>query len=84
MTNTQFNDVVHALCGKSVALLGEPPEHSFGKTLDFFKVQVVRRLVNECHFNALFIESGIYDYIHIEQAIESGKLSPTPWISAAI
>lgn len=77
------NEVVHALCGKSVALLGEPPIHSFGNTLDF-KVQLVRRLVNECHFNALFIESGIYDYIHIEQARSSGQDVSDSMISAAI
>jgi erythromycin esterase-like protein len=77
------NEVVHALCGKSVALLGEPPIHSFGNTLDF-KVQLVRRLVNACHFNALFIESGIYDYIHIEQALSSGQDASDSMISAAI
>ncbi len=41
-------------------------------------VQLVRRLVEECHFNALFIESGVYDYIHIDQALSSDKTSLTP------
>jgi len=38
---------VHALCGEHVALLGEPPVHGFGNTLEF-KAQLVRRLVDEC------------------------------------
>ncbi len=54
--------VVHALCRKSVALLGESPVHGFGKTLEF-KAELVRRLIDECHYNALFVESGTYDYI---------------------
>ena len=33
--------VVHDLCGKRVALLGEPPMHGFGRTLQF-KVDVAR------------------------------------------
>ena len=75
--------VVHALCDKRVVLLGEPPIHGFGKTLDF-KVQLVRQLVDECHFNALFMESGLYDYIHVERALSSGQDVSEPMISAAI
>jgi erythromycin esterase-like protein len=72
-----------ALCGKHVALLGESPVHGFGKTLEF-KVQLVRRLVDECHYNALFVESGLYDYIHIERELRSGRDVPESMISAAI
>jgi erythromycin esterase-like protein len=74
---------VRALCGKHVALLGEPPFHGFGKTLEF-KAQLVRRLVDECHYNALFVESGLYDYIHIERELRSGRKVPESMISAAI
>ncbi len=72
-----------ALCGKHVALLGEPAFHGFGKTLEF-KAQLVRRLVDECHYNALFVESGLYDYIHIEKELRSGNDVPESMISAAI
>jgi erythromycin esterase-like protein len=74
---------VHALCGKRIALLGEPPIHGFGNTLEF-KVQLVRRLVDECHYSAFFIESGMYDYIHIERQLRSGEDVPDSTISAAI
>src|SRR5690242_10463543 len=40
----EIDQVVHELCGKSVALLGEPPVHGFGKTLEF-KAILVRRLI---------------------------------------
>jgi len=75
--------VVHALCGKSVALLGESPVHGFGKTLEF-KVELVRRLIDECHYNAFFIESGIYDFLNIQKRLNSGQEVTEPMISAAI
>jgi len=74
--------VVHALCGKKVALLGESPVHGFGKTLEF-KVELVRRLIEECHYNALFVESGIYDYIDIQKKLKSGQDVTDAMISAA-
>src|SRR5690349_23818262 len=75
--------VVHELCGKSVALLGESPVHGFGKTLEF-KVEVVRRLMDGCHYNALFVESGIYDYINIQKKLKSGQDVTDDMISTAI
>lgn len=75
--------VVHALCGKSVALLGESPVHGFGKTLEF-KVELVRRLIDDCHYTALFVESGTYDYINIQKKLKSGQVVTDSMISAAI
>jgi erythromycin esterase-like protein len=80
---TDIDPVMHALCGKRVALLGEPPMHGFGKTLEF-KVEVVRQLINECHYGALFVESGTYDYINIEKKLKSGEDVTDSTISAAI
>ena len=75
--------VVRDLCGKSVAMLGESPLHGFGKTLEF-KVELVRRLVDECHFNAFFIESGIYDFLNIQRRLKSGQEVTEPMVAAAI
>src|ERR1051326_5856280 len=61
-----IDQVVHDACGKTVVLLGEPPVHGFGKVLDF-KAELTRRLVDQCHFNGFFIESGIYDFLNIEK-----------------
>ncbi len=75
--------VVHDLCDERVALLGESPVHGFGKTLEF-KAQLVRRLVDECHYDALFVESGAYDYIDIQRRLNSGQDVTDSMISAAI
>jgi erythromycin esterase-like protein len=75
--------VVHALCGKSVALIGESPVHGFGKTLEF-KVELVRRLIDECHYNAFFIESGTYDFLNIQIRLKSGQEVTEKMIAAAI
>jgi erythromycin esterase-like protein len=77
------DQVVHDLCGKRVALLGEAPMHGFGNTLEF-KVEVARRLVEECHYNAFFIESGAYDFLNIQKALKSGQSVTVPMIAAAI
>jgi erythromycin esterase-like protein len=77
------DQIMQALCGKSVALLGESPVHGFSKTLEF-KVELVRRLIDECHFNALLVESGTYDYINIQERLRSGDDVTDSMISAAI
>jgi erythromycin esterase-like protein len=75
--------VVHDACGKTVALLGEPPMHGYARTLQF-KVELVRRLVDECHYNAFFIESGIYDFLNIQKKLSAGQHVTPDMIAAAI
>jgi erythromycin esterase-like protein len=82
-TTSDTDQVVQELCGKTVALLGESPMHGFGKTLQF-KVEVARRLIDECHYRAFFIESGIYDFLDIQKKLESGGQVTQPMIAAAI
>ena len=57
--------------------------HGFGKTEEF-KVELVRRLVNECHFSALFVESGMYDFVNIQKKLKLGQDVTDSMISAAI
>ena len=80
---TTVKDVVRDLCGKQVVLLGESPTHGFGKTMQF-KAQLVRQLVDGCHFNAVFFESGIYDFLHIQSQITSGGQVADDDVAAAI
>lgn len=75
--------VVHDLCGKRIALLGESPTHGSGRTFEF-KVTLVRRLVDECHYNAFFIESGTYDFLNIQKELKSGGQITRPMLAAAI
>jgi erythromycin esterase-like protein len=75
--------VVHDLCDKRVALLGESPTHGFGRSLAF-KVEIVQRLVDECHYNAFFVESGAYDFLNIQDRLASGRPISADMIAAAI
>src|SRR3954471_18252478 len=79
----ETDSVLRDLCGKSVAMLGESPVHGFGRTLEF-KARLVRRLVNECQFNAFFIESGIYDFLNIQTRLKSGQEVTEGTVAAAI
>jgi erythromycin esterase-like protein len=82
-TESVADMVVHDMCGKRVALLGESPMHGFGRTLEL-KVEITRRLVNECGYNAFFIESGAYDFLNIQKALDSRQPVTEPMIAAAI
>jgi erythromycin esterase-like protein len=75
--------ILHELCGKSVALLGESPLHGFGRTLEF-KVALIPRLIDECHYNAFFIESGTYDFLNVQKRLKSRQEVAEPMIAAAI
>lgn len=81
--NSATDAVVRDLCGKTVALLGEAPMHGYGRTLQF-KVELVRRLVDECHFNAFFIESGVYDFVNIQKKLASRQPVTEAMVAAAI
>jgi erythromycin esterase-like protein len=75
--------VVRDICGKQVVLLGESPTHGFGKTMKF-KAELIRALVDGCHFNAVFFESGIYDFLNIQTGITSGGKVDGDAVAAAI
>jgi erythromycin esterase-like protein len=80
---SEIDPVVQDLCGKRVALLGESPLHGSGTTFEF-KATLVRRLVDECHYNAFFIESGTYDFLDIQKKLTSGENITPPILTAAI
>ncbi|AKF85548.1 hypothetical protein MFUL124B02_13465 [Myxococcus fulvus 124B02] len=69
---TEVDRVVRDLCDKRVALLGEESHHGSARTLDF-KVELTRRLVEECHYDAFFIEAGVYDFLRIQERLEAGQ-----------
>jgi len=75
--------VVRDLCDKRVALLTEPSTHGFGNTLAF-KAALVRRLVDECHYDAFMIESGVYDFLNIARRLDAQELVPDSMLTAAI
>ncbi len=75
--------VVHDACGKRVAFLGESPVHGFGRALQL-KVVLVRRLVAECGYDAVFFESGSYDFLNIQRTLRAGGDVADSTIAAAI
>jgi len=66
-----LDSVVADVCGKQVVLLGEPGHHGSGPTLQA-KVELVRRLTDDCRFSALFLETGAYDFINLEHSLVAG------------
>ncbi|RYZ17245.1 MAG: erythromycin esterase [Myxococcaceae bacterium] len=64
--------IVRDLCDKRLALLGEESHHGSARTLTF-KVELTRRLVEECQFDAFFIEAGTYDFLRIQALLKEGQ-----------
>ena len=69
--------IVHDVCAKRVALLGESPTHGFGESLQL-EVEIARRLVDECHFNAFIVESGAYDFLKFRKSRRLAGRSTVP------
>ena len=78
----ELDAVVHDLCDRSVALLGESPLHAFGRTLEV-KSELVRRLVTECHYNVLLVESGIYDWLNLQKRPLAERDAPVALVASA-
>lgn len=77
-----MDEVAAALCQKDIALLGEA-SHGDGETIQF-KVELVRRLITKCHYNAFFIESGVYDFIALNRRLLAGEPVGTESLASAI
>lgn len=72
---SDLDRLVKDVCAKPVVLLGEDANHGGGRTLDV-KVRLVRRLVDECGFSAVFFESPLYDFVDLSHAYETDTASP--------
>ena len=58
-----------------MVLLGEDSSHGSGATLEA-KVAIVERLIEECHFSAVFFESQAYDFLDLELALAARTATP--------
>lgn len=74
--------LVKDVCGKQLALLGEDANHASGATLAL-KVELVKRLVNQCNYSAVMFESQIYDFIELQHAIDA-KTATSEQVNATI
>jgi erythromycin esterase-like protein len=68
---TAIDRVVADVCSKQVVLLGEAT-HRDGETF-LVKTTLVKRLIDECGFKTVLVESGVYDYIALRRAIARGN-----------
>ncbi|NTX32936.1 erythromycin esterase family protein [Myxococcus sp. CA033] len=75
--------IVRDLCDKQLALLGEESHHGNGRTIAF-KAELTRRLVEECQYDAFFIETGIYDFLHLQALREAGQPVSEDLVATAI
>ena len=70
--SVEVNRMVDDLCNKSIVLLGEGGSHGEGRTLEL-KGELVQRLVEGCGFDAVFVEAGIYEFLHLEPTLAAGE-----------
>jgi erythromycin esterase-like protein len=74
--------LVGDLCRRDVAMLGEAT-HGDGRTLEF-KAELVRRLVRECGYDALFFEASHYDFLELERRIQANEPTDQAMLSSSI
>jgi erythromycin esterase-like protein len=74
--------VVHDLCSRDVALLGEA-DHGDGRTVAF-KVALVQALVTRCHYDAVFFEGSHYEFLNFSRRLRTRQGVSPDMVSAAI
>jgi erythromycin esterase-like protein len=78
-----MDTALHDLCGKRIVLLGEANTHGDGHTL-VFKVKLIERLVNECHFKAVIFESSVYEFDHLDRLVKTGETITSDQVGTAV
>lgn len=73
---------VRDLCHRQVAMLGEA-SHGDGETFAF-KAALIRRLVNECGYNAVLFESSHYDFVELMRRLRAGEPTTPAMLSSSI
>ena len=73
-SNEQISELIKDSCNKQVVLLGEGGNHGGGSTI-VLKTKIVKRLVEECGFSAVFFESSVYEFINLNNSIENKTAS---------
>jgi erythromycin esterase-like protein len=73
--STPLDGLVRDVCDKSVVLLGEEPHHGGGHTLEV-KTELVQRLIERCGFNAVYFESGVFEFVDLNRRLAAGTSAP--------
>lgn len=75
--------VARELCHSHIVMLGESATHGDEHTLAF-KVSLVKRLVDQCGFDALFFEASHYEFIALNRRLHKGQSVTASQLSAAV
>ena len=70
-----LDSLVRDLCDKSVVMLGEEDHHGGGRTAEI-KADLVQRLIDRCGFDAVYFESGVYEFVDLDRRLGSGTSAP--------
>lgn len=70
-----FDAALATLCDKRVVMLGEDSGHGAGNTVAL-KGRITRALVESCGFSAIYFESPIYEFLHLEEQMAAGDAQP--------
>ena len=73
---------VRDLCHRQIVMLGEA-SHGDGATFAF-KAALIRRLVDECGFNAVLFESSHYDFIELMRRLRAHEPATPAMLSSSI
>ena len=74
-TPTVVDRVVADVCDEQIVLLGELPSHGEARAFSL-KAGVVRRLVDDCGFDALLVEAPVYEFVGFEASVRDGTATP--------
>ncbi len=74
-TSDELDEVIANVCNKKIILLGEDSSHGSGKTIEV-KISIVKRLINECGFSAVFFESPVYEFIYFQRSLLGRTSTP--------
>lgn len=73
---------VRDLCHRQVAMLGDA-SHGDGATFAF-KATLIRRLVNECGYNAVFFEASHYDFLELMRRLRRHEPATPALLASSI
>ncbi len=72
--HNELDSIVTDICNKKIVLLGEDANHGSGKTMEV-KIALIKRLIEECKFSAVFFESPVYEFLNFEHSVAKGSSS---------
>jgi erythromycin esterase-like protein len=80
---TDTDRLIRDLCPKQIVVLGEANMHGGAATLEA-RVAIARRLITECEFRTVFLESGMYDFLDLHHKRAAGQPTTLDQLRSAV